>query len=40
MRSLIKKISDRLQTFVEQRDDIALVVLSPERDALPILEDH
>jgi tetratricopeptide (TPR) repeat protein len=37
MRGLLQSIGDRLQAFIEQRDDVALVLCSPASDALPIL---
>jgi tetratricopeptide (TPR) repeat protein len=37
VRGLLEKIGDRLKGFVEQRDDVALVLSSPASDALPIL---
>jgi tetratricopeptide (TPR) repeat protein len=37
MRRLVQQIGDRLQAFIEQRDDLALVLCSPATDALPIL---
>jgi Tfp pilus assembly protein PilF len=38
MRKLLKAISDRLQAFVDQRDNLALVLCSPATDALPLLK--
>jgi hypothetical protein len=38
MRRLLKEIGDRLQAFIDQRDDVALVLSSPAADSLPILK--
>lgn len=38
MRGLIDGIRERLQHFLTQRDDVALVLLSPDADTLPILK--
>jgi Tetratricopeptide repeat len=38
MRQLLKAISDRLQAFIDQRDNLALVLCSPATDALPLLK--
>jgi tetratricopeptide (TPR) repeat protein len=38
MRRLLKQISDHLQGFVDQRDDLALILCSPAADALPVLK--
>jgi tetratricopeptide (TPR) repeat protein len=37
MRKLLQGVGDRLQAFVDQRDDVALILTSPATDALPIL---
>lgn len=37
MRRLLQDIGDRLRGFVEQRDDVALILSSPAADSLPIL---
>jgi len=38
MRRLLEAISERMQGFIDQRDNLALVVQSPESDCLPILK--
>lgn len=38
MRRLLEAISDRMQAFLAQRDNVALIVRSPETDCLPILK--
>ena len=38
MRRLLQQISDRLQAFIDQRDNLALVLCSPAADALPLLK--
>jgi tetratricopeptide (TPR) repeat protein len=38
MRRLLNQIGNRLQAFIDQRDDIALVLCSPASDALPLLK--
>jgi Tfp pilus assembly protein PilF len=38
MQRLLKDIGDRLQAFIDQRDNIALILRSPESDTLPILK--
>lgn len=38
MRRLLEAISERMQGFVDQRDNLALVVRSPDSDCLPILK--
>ena len=38
MRRLLKEIGDRLQAFVDQRDDVALVLRSAAADSLPVLK--
>jgi tetratricopeptide (TPR) repeat protein len=37
MRKLLAQIGDRLKGFVDQRDDLTLVLSSPASDALPML---
>src|SRR3954447_6426952 len=37
MRRLLQQIGSNLQQFIEQRDDVALILCSPATDALPIL---
>ena len=37
MRNLVEQIGSRLQAFIDQRDNLALIVRSPDTDALPIL---
>jgi tetratricopeptide (TPR) repeat protein len=38
MRKLLQEIGDRLQAFINQRDNLALVLTSPATDSLPILK--
>lgn len=38
MRKLLNHISQRFQSFINQRDDLAIVVCSMETDALPLLK--
>ncbi len=38
MRRLLNQIGNRLQAFIDQRDDLALVLRSPAADALPLLK--
>ncbi len=38
MQKLLKEIGDRLQAFVDQRDDVALVLGSPAAEAAPLLK--
>jgi tetratricopeptide (TPR) repeat protein len=38
MRRLLKEIGDHLQAFVDQRNDLALILCSPAGDALPVLK--
>jgi tetratricopeptide (TPR) repeat protein len=38
MRSMLKAVGDRLQAFLEQRDDVALVLGSSAADSLPVLK--
>jgi tetratricopeptide (TPR) repeat protein len=37
MRRLLQQIGDHLHTFVNQRDDVAMILTSPSTDALPML---
>jgi len=37
MQKLLKEISDRLRAFVDQRDDVGLVLGSPAAEAAPLL---
>src|SRR5262245_42749755 len=34
----LKQIRERLQSFIDQRDDVALVLRSPATDATPLLK--
>jgi tetratricopeptide (TPR) repeat protein len=38
MRSILESIGDRLKSFLEQRDDLALVLGSSAADSLPVLK--
>ena len=38
MRRLLKEIGDRLQAFIDQREDVALVLCSPAGDSVPMLK--
>lgn len=38
MRRLLEAITERVQGFIDQRENLALVVRSPEADCLPILK--
>src|SRR5580658_9492801 len=38
MQKLLKEISDRFQTFVDQRDEIGLILLAPAAEAAPLLK--
>ncbi len=38
MRTLVNQITERLRSFIAQRDDLALVVRSPATDAPPLLK--
>jgi tetratricopeptide (TPR) repeat protein len=38
MQKLLKEISDRLRAFVDQRDDVGLVLVSPAAEAAPLLK--
>lgn len=38
MRKLLDQITRRLRSFIEQRDDVALVLESPADDAIPMLK--
>jgi hypothetical protein len=38
MRQLLNEIGDHLQAFIDQRDDVALVLSSPAADSLPVLK--
>jgi hypothetical protein len=38
MRRLLKEIGDYLQSFVDQRDDVALILAAPAAEALPVLK--
>jgi tetratricopeptide (TPR) repeat protein len=37
MRKALKRVSDRLEAFVEQRDDVTLILAAATTDALPLL---
>jgi tetratricopeptide (TPR) repeat protein len=37
MRNLLRQVSSKLQSFVEQRNDVAMVLGAAETDALPLL---
>ena len=37
MRRLLKQVSSRLESFVDQRDDVAMILRAPSTDATPLL---